>query len=243
VPRPDPLVRRALLDAVPLFIPAVPFAMVLGVEITESQIPSALGWSTNVFIFAGAAQLATVTLAGTATWLTLVATAAVINLRHLMYSVALSPRFGRQPTWFRWLGPYVLIDQTFALVSRRDDLADVAWRRYYLTVGFFFWSVWMSCVTLGMLVGSAIPESWRLDVAPAVMFTGLVVIGITSSPGVVAATVGAGVSLAGLGLPHSSGILVGALSGVVAGVLAETVLGDGSTRPDDPDDLVLDVAT
>lgn len=243
MPRPDPIVRRAVLDAIPLFIPAVPFAMVLGVEITESQLPEAIGWSTNLFIFAGAAQLATVTLAGTATWLTLVMTAAVINLRHLMYSVALSPRFGRQPTWFRWVGPYVLIDQTFALVIEQDDLDDRSWRRYYLTFGFFFWSVWMVAVTLGMVIGSAIPESWRLDVAPAVMFVGLVVIGLNSAPGVVAATVGAGVSLAGLGLPHSSGILVGALSGVVAGVLAETFLGDGTTRPDDPDDLVLDAAT
>lgn len=232
------MTRRAILDAVPLFIPALPFALVLGVEITESAIPEALGWSTNAFVFAGAAQLATVTLAGTATWLTLVTTAAVINLRHLMYSVALAPRFGRQPTWFRWLGPYVLIDQVFALVSRRDDLDDRGWRRYYLTVGFFFWSVWMTCVTLGMVVGSAIPEEWRLDVAPAVMFTGLVVLGITDRPGIVAATVGSVVSLVSLDLPHSSGILVGALSGVVAGTLAETLLRDGSRhRPADPDEI------
>ncbi len=237
MPRPDGLVRRGILDAFPLFIPALPFGLVLGVEITESQIPDAIGWSTNLFIFAGAAQLATVTLAGVATWLTLVTTAAVINLRHLMYSVALSPRFGRQPRWFRWVGPYVLIDQVFALVSQRDDLDDQAWRRYYLTVGLFFWSVWMSSVTLGMVVGSAIPESWRLDVAPAVMFTGLVVLGISNRPGVVAAVVGAGVSIVSLDLPNNSGILVGALSGVVAGVVAETLIGDTSDRQD-PDDLM-----
>ena len=238
MPPPDRLARRAILDAVPLFIPAVPFALVLGVGITESAIPEALGWSTNVVVFAGAAQLATVTLAGTATWLTLVTTAAVINLRHLMYSVALAPRFGRQPTWFRWLGPYVLIDQVFALVSRRDDLDDRTWRRYYLTVGFFFWSVWMTCVTLGMVVGSAIPEEWRLDVAPAVMFTGLVVLGITDRPGIVAATVAAVVSLVGLDLPQSSGILVGAVAGVVAGTLADAVLHDRSRlRPEDPDEV------
>ena len=104
--------------AIPLFIPAIPFALVLGVAITESAMPTAVAWSTNLFIFAGASQLATVSLAATATWLTLVATAAVINLRHVMYSAALSPRFNDQPNWFRWVGPFFLIDQLFAFVQR-----------------------------------------------------------------------------------------------------------------------------
>ncbi len=223
--RPDPVVRRALREGVPIFLPAIPFALVLGVAITESAIPAPIGWSTNFVIFGGAAQLATVTLAATATWLTLVTTAAVINLRHVMYSAALAPRFGRQPRWFRWLGPYVLIDQVFALVTQHDELDDDEWRRYFLTVGFFFLVTWNITVTLGIVVGSGIPEGWRLTVAPAVMFTGMVVLGISNRPGVVAAVVGAAVGFLSLDLPHNTGILVGALAGVTAGFLAETFAG------------------
>jgi predicted branched-subunit amino acid permease len=208
---------------VPIFLPAIPFALVLGVAITESAIPAPIGWSTNFVIFGGAAQLATVTLAATATWLTLVTTAAVINLRHVMYSAALAPRFGPQPRWFRWLGPYVLIDQVFALVTQHDELDDDEWRRYFLTVGFFFLITWNITVTLGVIVGSGIPEGWRLTVAPAVMFTGMVVLGISNRPGVVAAVVGAAVGFLSLDLPHNTGILVGALAGVSAGLLAETL--------------------
>lgn len=221
--RPDPVVRRALREGVPIFLPAIPFALVLGVAITESAIPAPIGWSTNFVIFGGAAQLATVTLAATATWLTLVTTAAVINLRHVMYSAALAPRFGPQPRWFRWLGPYVLIDQVFALVTQHDELDDDEWRRYFLTVGFFFLITWNITVTLGVIVGSGIPEGWRLTVAPAVMFTGMVVLGISNRPGVVAAVVGAAVGFLSLDLPHNTGILVGALAGVSAGFLAETL--------------------
>lgn len=222
--RPDPVVRRALREAVPIFLPAIPFALVLGVAITESAIPTPIGWSTNFVIFGGAAQLATVTLAATATWLTLVTTAAVINLRHVMYSAALAPRFGPQPRWFRWLGPYVLIDQVFALVTQHDELDDDEWRRYFLTVGFFFLITWNITVTLGVIVGSGIPEGWRLTAAPAVMFTGMVVLGISNRPGVVAAVVGATVGFLSLELPHNAGILVGAVAGVGAGFLAETLI-------------------
>lgn len=209
----------------PIFLPAIPFALVLGVAITESAIPTPIGWSTNFIIFGGAAQLATVTLAATATWLTLVTTAAVINLRHVMYSAALAPRFGPQPRWFRWLGPYVLIDQVFALVTQHDELDDDEWRRYFLTVGFFFLITWNITVILGVIVGSGIPEGWRLTAAPAVMFTGMVVLGISNRPGVVAAVVGAAVGFLSLDLPHNTGILVGALAGVTAGFLAETFTG------------------
>lgn len=217
----DPVVGQAIRGAIPLFLPAIPFALVLGVAITESAMPMFIGWSTNVFVFAGAAQLATVSLAATATWLTLVATAIVINLRHVMYSAALSERFSDQPKWFRWIGPFFLIDQLFALAAPKVHLSSRDWRVFYLSAGVFNFTVWTITVSLGLVVGSAIPTEWRLDVAPAIMFAGLVVLGLTNRPGIVAAVVGAGVCLATLSVPNNGGILIGAISGVVAGYLAD----------------------
>ena len=211
----------ALRAAAPLFIPAIPFGLVLGVAITDSAMPTAVAWSTNLTIFAGAAQLATVSLAATATWLTLVATAAVINLRHVMYSAALSPRFSDQPRWFRWVGPFFLIDQLFALASVRTTMPGPLWRRFYLSAGIFYFISWTTAVTLGLVVGSSIPTEWRLDVAPAIMFAGLVVLGLANRPGIVAAAVGATVCLLALDVPNNGGILVGAVSGVVAGYAAD----------------------
>jgi len=211
----------ALRAAIPLFVPAIPFGLVLGVAITDSAMPTAVAWSTNIAIFGGAAQLATVSLAATATWLTLVATAAVINLRHVMYSAALSPRFNDQPRWFRWVGPFFLIDQLFALVSVRVDMPGPHWRRFYLSAGIFYFASWIIVVTLGLVVGSAIPTEWRLDVAPAIMFAGLVVLGLTNRPGIVAAVVGGAVCLLAIDVPNNGGILVGAVCGVIAGYLAD----------------------
>jgi len=55
------------------------------------------------------------------------------------------------------------------------------------------------------------------------MFAGLVVLGLTNRPGIVAAVVGAAACAATLEVPNNGGILIGAVSGVIAGYLAETV--------------------
>lgn len=213
--------RRAIVDCVPLFIPALPFGFVLGLAITEGQMPVAIGWLTSPLVFAGAAQLAVVTLAGTASIWAVVTAGLVINTRHVMYSAALAPTFQRQPRWVRWFGPFVLIDQVFALAILQADRPPAEFRRYYLSAGLFFYLNWQWAVALGMVVGPVVPESWELEFAPAIMFLGLVIVGIARMPQAVAAIVGGLVGLAAAGMRDRLGILVGAVAGVAAGAWAE----------------------
>lgn len=221
-PRRD-IHRQALADAVPLFIPAIPFGFVVGLAATESAMPTGIAYLTSTFVFAGAAQLALITLVGTASLWAAAATALVVNARHVMYSAALSPAFGHQPRWFRWLGPYVLIDQVFALASLHAGDDPWRFRRYYLVTGLFFFSGWQAAVALGLVVGPVIPTSWALDFAPAIMFCGIVVLSLRDRPALLAAVVGAGVSAATLGLENRLGLLVGAVAGVLAGTAADQV--------------------
>jgi len=213
--------RNAVVDATPLFIPAIPFGFVLGLAMTESAMPTWIAWSTSILIFAGAAQLAVVTLAGSATLWAVIVAGLVINTRHVMYSAAFAPTFQRQPRWLQWVGPYFLIDQVFALSTLETDLPPAEFRRYYLTVGLFFWFNWQWVTALGLVVGPVVPDSWQLGFAPAVMFIGLVLIGIEKVPQAVAAFVGGGISMVAAGLQDRLGILVGALAGVVAGAATE----------------------
>src|SRR3970040_563463 len=114
--------RRGVIDALPLFVPAVPFGLVIGLAIADSGMNPLVGWSSSWVVFAGAAQLTLITLLGSGAGLVAaVGTALVLNARHLMYSAALAPTFQRQPPWFRRLGPYLLIDQVFALMAVRPE--------------------------------------------------------------------------------------------------------------------------
>ena len=53
--------RQGCLDALPLFIPALPFAFVFGVVVAEAGIPQWLGWSSSPIIFGGAIQVTLLT--------------------------------------------------------------------------------------------------------------------------------------------------------------------------------------
>ncbi|MGA7229226.1 MAG: AzlC family ABC transporter permease [Acidimicrobiia bacterium] len=222
-----PVARRAVVDALPLFVPAVPFGLVIGLAISESGINTMVGWSSSWIIFGGAAQLTLISLLGAGTAVAAAVTAGlVVNARHLMYSAALAPTFQRQPRWFRWLGPYVLIDQLFALASvHLDDDPDV-FRTYFLSAGLTFWSMWQVTTAIGLIIGPIVPESWNLEFAVPILFIGLLVLGLDRWPKVVAALVGAGVSYATAGLPNRGGLLVGALVGIMAGALAHRLRRD-----------------
>ena len=219
------MARQGVIDALPLFVPAMPFGLVIGLAITESGMNPFVGWSGSWLIFGGAAQLTLVTLLGTGVAVAAaVGTALVVNARHLMYSAALAPTFQSQPRWFRWLGPYLLIDQLFALTTVRPPDEDPdGFRTYYLAAGATFWVLWLVVVALGLLLGPVVPEAWNLEFAIPILFIGLLVLGIDHWPEMVAALVGAGVTYLAAGLPNRTGLLVGAFVGMIAGFVAEGV--------------------
>lgn len=216
-------IRRGITDALPLYVPAVPFALVIGLAIVESGVNPVAGWSGSWLIFGGAAQLTLISLLGSGAAVIAAVTAAlVVNARHLMYSAALAPTFQLQPTWFRWLGPYGLIDQMFALASiEAPEAAPHTFRSYYLAAGATFWTLWQITTALGIAIGPAVPEEWNLEFAVPLLFLGLIVIGIDKTSKVVAALVGAGVTFLAAGMPNRTGLLVGALFGILAGTIAE----------------------
>lgn len=223
--------RRGILDAIPLFIPAIPFAFVLGVAIIDSGINELTGWSSSSIVYAGAAQLTLVSLLGAGAVGAAIAAALVVNLRHVLYSLALAPVFQRQPRWFRWVGSALLIDQMFVLAERRRDDGPADFRGYYLSAALVFLIGWNLFVAVGMVLGPAVPADWGIAFAVPVMFTGMLIGGLAAAPGarssdrrrvdpkVIAAIVAAVTTVVAADLPNRSGLLVGAAAGILAGLL------------------------
>jgi len=216
--------RRGVIDALPLFVPAIPFGLVIGLAITNTGMSPFVGWSGSWLIFGGAAQLTLITLLGGGVAVAAaVGTALVVNARHLMYSAALAPTFQRQPRWFRWFGPYLLVDQLFALATIRLEDEPDSFRAYYLAAGALFWILWSVVVAVGLLLGPVVPEEWNLEFAIPILFIGLLVLGIEHWPELVAALVGAGVTYLAARLPSRTGLLVGAFVGMIVGFVAERI--------------------
>jgi 4-azaleucine resistance transporter AzlC len=223
----DPTRRRALIDGVrafaPLLIAVIPFGLVFGIVAAGSEVGPWLGGATSFIIFAGAAQLATLQLidAGAA-GAVVIATALVINARHLMYSAALAPAFREFPKGARIALPYLLTDQAFALsIVRFGEVEDPVYRRWFFTgAGLSLWGPWQVFTIAGIVLGAQVPESWSLDFAIPLMFVILLVPTIKGRPELIAAVVGATVAVIADGTPYGLGLIIGAVSGVAAGVIA-----------------------
>jgi predicted branched-subunit amino acid permease len=171
--------------------------------------------------------------------------ACTINLRMVLYSASLAPHLARERLGRRLLASYVLTDQAFAVSITRWRGGDDPGERfaYFVGAGFLLWGVWQISTLGGVLVGGSVPQSLQLDFAIPLVFLVLLVPTITDRPSVVAAIAGGAGAVIGAELGAGDlSILTGAVSGIVAGVLAErhrdgpAGRADGADRADDRPD-------
>jgi predicted branched-subunit amino acid permease len=213
-----PAYALALRDTASVALGIAAFGVTLGVTISVLGFGTLPGLVGAPVVYGGSAQLTAVTLVHQgAAFAAVVASAAIVNSRLLLYSASLSRRFGGQPAWFRWLAPHFIIDQTYLLSNARPELDGRAFRRYWGWLGFLVCVVWSSSVLVGMLAGPALPDLPHLVFVGTAMFLGMLTPRLTNCPAVAAATTG-GVVAAVVGLIRPElGILCGAIAGIMAG--------------------------
>jgi branched chain amino acid efflux pump len=213
-------------DVSPLLLGVIPFGLVLGVVASDSVVGPWLGWATSFIIFAGSAQLATIQLLDDGVVAAVViATALVINARHVMYSAALVPSFNRFPRWARYALPYVMTDQAFAVsIVRYQQERDPAYQwRYFTGAALALWIPWQISTLAGVAVGAQLPESLSLEFAIPLVFLALLVVTVRDRTDLFAALVGGAAAVLAADAPLGLGLLIGAVAGVTAGVVANRV--------------------
>jgi len=221
--RVDPALRTAVGDVFPVILGVIPFALTIGATAVTSSVSPVASWLGGPLIAAGSAHLTTISLLGAGTSaIGVVLAALVVNARLAAYSAVLAPRFVTQPKWFRWVGPYVLVDQTFALAVMRGDDADGAFRTYLLSASAVLLAAWVTAISVGMALGPVIPESWELWFATPLMFTAMTIPSTKTRPGLVAALTGAVLALVLAEVPSGLGLITAIVVGAVVGYRASS---------------------
>jgi predicted branched-subunit amino acid permease len=217
----DRLDRDAVRDVLPVAVSLVPFAAVIGVTISQATlVPVWVGMLAGPLIYGGSAQLAALTLSDAgAGLLTVVGTVVVINARLVMYGAAIEPRFRGQPTWFRWLAPHFLVDQTYTLADERPELSGAAFRRYWGTVGLVLGAAWIGTMYLAVALGPVVPTDSPLTFAATAVFVALLVPRLRQPAARRPAAIAAVAAFVASPLPHGLGLLVGALCGILPAIL------------------------
>jgi 4-azaleucine resistance transporter AzlC len=213
-------------DTLPVDIGAIPFGFIFGTLAVNSGFSPLGAMGLSLFVFAGSAQFIGATLAGSgaALWV-IVFTTFIVNLRHALYSATLSPHMKHLPQ--KWLLPlgFWLTDETFVIVVQRYNRDDNSpykhW--YHLGSSLLMYVNWSACTLIGIMAGQAIPDlsNWGLDFALYVTFIGMLIPLIKTRPVLLAAVVGGLSAVLFNGLPNQMGLIVAALLGVAAGVIAE----------------------
>ena len=212
-------------DSLPILLGVAPFAMICSVAAISVGLTPFEAMSMSFIVFAGASQLAVLQLMGEgAFWLVMVLTAWVINLRFTMYSATLAPYLQKEPLSRKAPFAYILSDQAFGVSMSHfanEIPTNPAW--YYYGVAAAIWLTWNISSIAGALLGTLVPESWGLDFAFPLSFMALMFAALRDRPTVLAALVGGTSAILVKGLPYNLGLILAALLGIGAGLLAENV--------------------
>ncbi len=210
----------------PILLGVLPFGLIYGVLASDAGLPASLAQAMSCIVFAGSAQFIAAQLIGAGTpALVLILTTLVVNLRHMLYSASVAPYIKHlRPRW-KWLLAYLLTDEAYAVTilhyQETEDapLAHKHW--FFLGAGLALWSTWQVSTGVGIFVGAQVPDSWSLDFTLALTFIALVVPALKDRAGWVAALVGGTVAVLAAGLPFKLGLILAALTGILAGLGVE----------------------
>lgn len=213
-------------DLLPIQLGVIPFALVAGVTAVSVGWSPLAGSAMSLIVFAGSAQLVGLQLIGNnAPIFVIYVTTFFINLRFLMYSMAIADYFRALPLRWKLLNGYLLTDQAFAFpIVKFTDEPEMAHKHwYYLGAGVTLWGTWQLGTLVGVLVGAQVPPSWSLDFAVALTFIAIVVPNVRDRATAVAAVAAGTTAVVARGLPYNTGLIAAALVGIAAGVLLENV--------------------
>jgi len=218
--------RRGYLDCSPFILVVAPFGLLFGAVSSEAGLNLLETMTMTVLVIAGAAQFtALALLQEQAPTLIVIIAALAVNLRMAMYSAALVPHIGSAPLRIRALAAYFIVDQVFAVASRRFELEP----DYSVTqkLAFIFGAAssvcpfWIGFSLLGALIGKSIPPGYSLDFAIPICFIAITAPMMRSLPHLVAGVVSILVSLLLAWIPYNLWLLIAALAAMICGAQTE----------------------
>jgi predicted branched-subunit amino acid permease len=229
--------RRAFLDGFRTFSPAIlatfSWGLVTGVAMTKSvlTVPQALGMT--FVAYAGSSQLAVLPLfaAKLPVW-TVILTAAMVNLRFVIFSAGLAPHFSYLPLKRRLLLSYFNGDIIYLMFSKRNF--PVGWQpgkeAYFWGLAVPSWLSWQVSSVLGIFLASLIPDDWGLELAGTLALIPLIVSAIATRSTLAAVAVASVVALLTFDLPYRFGLPIAVFAALVAGTIADVIAERGNAR-------------
>ncbi len=225
-----PLRRASIREGVRVMAPAsvaiASWGVVTGVAMVKAGMPLAIALLMTFTVFAGSAQLAVMPLLAAGAPLPVVfATAALVNLRFVIFSAAARPFFAHLPLRQRALFNYLNGDLPFALFMRtvgdERDRGTPHQMGLYVGICLTNWTSWQAASVVGFLLGGLVPTSWGLGLAAVLALLGVIIPMSTTRPAVAGVVVAGAVAVALVRAPMKLGLLAAVVAGVAVALALE----------------------
>ena len=214
-------------DQLPLLLGVVPFGLIFGALAISAGVPPLAAQGFSLVIFAGSAQFIAATMVGSGALPGVVVfTILIVNLRHALYSASLAPHLAHLPRRWKLALSWLLTDEAFAMASaryRRGELAQAHW--HMLGTGMALWASWQVSTSLGIALGTRLPENLPLDFALPLTFLAILRPTLVDGPSRAAAAAGGLLAVLLGGLPFKLGLVVASLAAVAIGLAVEQLSG------------------
>jgi predicted branched-subunit amino acid permease len=219
--------RDGIRAMMPLALAISVWGLVTGVAIVNAGMTVPIALVLTLLVFAGSAQLAALPLlaVGAPLWVVWI-TAALVNLRFVIFAAASRGYFVTLPWRQRLLAGYLNGDLGFALFQRKfaDDRARGTAEQY----GYFYggamvnWVAWQLSSIAGILLGGLAPTEWGLELAASLALLAVLVPMANKFPAVAGIIVTAVLSVLTVDMPMKLGLLVSVLAGGAVAMAVDT---------------------
>ncbi|MDA7746460.1 AzlC family ABC transporter permease [Psychromonas sp.] len=221
------IIVQATYDILPLSIAVVPWGILCGslaIKIGLSPLQAQL---MSLLVFAGAAQLASLTLIGGALS-SIFSSTFVISSRHLLYSAVMREHVKKSSFFLRCCIAFFLTDEMFAVTCAYLEKHKSFSHLYAISAGFIFYVIWNIATFAGITIGQFIPdiENMGLEFAIAATFIAIVIPSIKRLSTFVSVAV-SGISmliLTVVGSEHA--LIIATLLGMSSGFIIESREGE-----------------
>ena len=218
----EPSWREGLKTGIPTLFGIGAWGLVVGVAMVKTGLTVWQALAMTLIVFAGSAQLASLPLiaANAPIWV-IFATALVVNLRFVIFSVLLAPHFADLPWRKRLVLGYVTGDMTVALFlqkypSEKPQLGKLSYLKGLLYPN---WTAWQVGSIAGIFLGSTVPPEWGLGFAGTLAIICITVPLVASRPALAGVVVAGATAVLAVGLPYKLGLLLAVLLGMGTAML------------------------
>jgi len=210
---------RGAAHILPLCLAVLPWGLLAGSMAVNSGLTPLQGVGLSVFVFAGAAQLVTISmLAAGSGFFAIVLTIGIITAQHLLYALILREKVAHMPLRQRLPIGFLLTDELFALAVGKKEFSFA----YLFGAGLCFYLFWLLFTIGGVVLAANVPNlaDYHLDFSIVATFVAIVVPMIKSLSTLVGVLVSLILSLV-LNSAGVGGAMV--LAGLIGMVCAVTV--------------------